>query len=46
MQKIDPHVENIHPKEVKQYLMDMIQHINFESNNKINFINNKIQHFY
>jgi len=34
MQKIDLHVENIHPKEVKQYLMDMIQHINFESNNK------------
>ncbi len=43
MQKIDQHVENMHPKEVKQYLIDMIQHINFESNIKlINFIINLI----
>jgi hypothetical protein len=43
MQKNDQHVENKHPKEVKQYLMDMIQHINFESKKKIiNLIINSI----
>jgi hypothetical protein len=30
-QKIDPHVENTHPRDEVQHRMNMIQHINFES---------------